>query len=185
MLEFLSDKVTGLQPSNLIKERLQHRHLPVNNAKFLRTPILKSICERLLLLIVIFSQENNHIQRCLDLPEPKLHKTLTCILLVHSPQTTFHRKIVYNFVWIHQGRSGRPEMFCKKGLLRNIAKFTGKHLCQILFFNNVAGLRPQVCNFIKKESLIQVFSCEFCEISKKTFSYRKPLVPAFVWANIA
>ena len=30
----------------------------------------------------------------------------------------------------------------KKVVLRNIAKFTGKHLCQSLFFNNVAGLRP-------------------------------------------
>ena len=26
-------------------------------------------------------------------------------------------------------------MFCKKGVLRNFAKFTGKHLCQSLFFN--------------------------------------------------
>ena len=30
-------------------------------------------------------------------------------------------------------RSSRPEMFCKKGVLRNIAKFTGKQLCQSLF----------------------------------------------------
>ena len=30
--------------------------------------------------------------------------------------------------------------------------------------------RPQVCNFIKKETLAaQVFSCEFCEISENTF----------------
>ena len=29
-------------------------------------------------------------------------------------------------------RSGRPEVFCKKGVLRNFAKFTGKHLCQSL-----------------------------------------------------
>ena len=36
----------------------------------------------------------------------------------------------------------------------------------------------EACNFIKKETLAQVFSCEFCEISKDTFSYRKPLVPA-------
>ena len=28
---------------------------------------------------------------------------------------------------------------------------------------------PQGCNFIKKEALTQVFSCEFCEISKNTF----------------
>ena len=29
---------------------------------------------------------------------------------------------------------------------------------------------PQACNFIKKESLAHVFSCEFCEIFKNTFS---------------
>ena len=33
--------------------------------------------------------------------------------------------------------SSRPEMFCKKGILRNIAKFSGKHLCQSLFFNKL------------------------------------------------
>ena len=27
----------------------------------------------------------------------------------------------------------------------------------------------QACNFIKKETLAQVFYCEFCEISKKIF----------------
>ena len=32
-------------------------------------------------------------------------------------------------------RSSSPEVICKKGVLRNFAKFTGKHLCQSLFFN--------------------------------------------------
>ena len=27
------------------------------------------------------------------------------------------------------------EVFCKKGVLRNFVKFTGKHLCQGLFFD--------------------------------------------------
>ena len=31
-------------------------------------------------------------------------------------------------------------------------------------------IKLQVCDFIKKETLVQVFSCEFCEISKNTFS---------------
>ena len=61
-------------------------------------------------------------------------------------------------------------MLCKKGVLRNFIEFTRKHLCQSLFFNEVAGL----CNFIRKESLAQVLSCEFCEISKNTF-YREHL----------
>ena len=30
----------------------------------------------------------------------------------------------------------------RKGVLRDFAKFPGKHLCQSLFFNKVAGLRP-------------------------------------------
>ena len=72
-------------------------------------------------------------------------------------------------------RSSLPEKFCKKGVLRNFAKFTGKHLYQILFLNKVAGL---ACNFIKKESLAQVLSCEFCEFSKNTFFYRTPQVAA-------
>ena len=58
----------------------------------------------------------------------------------------------------------------KKGALRNFTKFTGKHLCQSLFF------RPEACNFIKKEALAQVFSCEFCEIFKNTFFQRTPPV---------
>ena len=67
----------------------------------------------------------------------------------------------------HIFRSSRPEVFSIKGVLRNFAKFTGKHLCQSLFF--------------KKETLAQVFSCEFCEIYKNTFPYRMPLVAASVY----
>ena len=33
-------------------------------------------------------------------------------------------------------------------------------------------LQTKVYNFIKKETLTQVFSCEFCKISKNIFSYR-------------
>ena len=69
-------------------------------------------------------------------------------------------------------------VFCEKGVLRNFLKFTGKQVCQSLFFNKVADLRPQACNFIKKETLAQVFSCEFCQISKNTFFNRTPLVVA-------
>ena len=59
-----------------------------------------------------------------------------------------------------------PEVFYKNGVLRKFTKFTGKHTCQSLFFNKVAGL------LIKKEALAQVFSWEFCEIFKNTFFTR-------------
>ena len=38
--------------------------------------------------------------------------------------------------------SSRPEVYCKKGVLRNFTKFTGKHLLQSIIFNKVVGLRP-------------------------------------------
>ena len=34
------------------------------------------------------------------------------------------------------------EVFSKKGVLKNVAKFTGKHLFQSLFSNKVSSLRP-------------------------------------------
>ena len=65
------------------------------------------------------------------------------------------------------------KVFCIKDILGNFVKFTGKHLCQSLFLNKVAGLM-HVTLFKKK--LAQMFSCGFCEISKNTFSYRTPPV---------
>ena len=51
----------------------------------------------------------------------------------------------------------------------------------------VAGLRPEPCNFIKKETLAQVFPCpvNFAKISKSTCSYRAPPVAAFEIATNA
>ena len=37
------------------------------------------------------------------------------------------------------------------------------------FEAHVYRLEPETCNFIKKETLAQVFSRELCEISKNTF----------------
>ena len=67
-----------------------------------------------------------------------------------------------------------PEVFYKKGALKNFAKFFGKHPCQSLFLNKVAGLSPAT---LLKKRLAQVFSCEFCEISKNTF------FTEYVWAT--
>ena len=43
-------------------------------------------------------------------------------------------------------RSSRPEVFCKRGILEQFTKFKGKHLCQSLFFNKVAGLKNTFFN---------------------------------------
>ena len=44
----------------------------------------------------------------------------------------------------------KPDVFCKKGVLRNFLEFTGKHLCQSLFFNKVAGLSQVNCFSLQK-----------------------------------
>ena len=64
-----------------------------------------------------------------------------------------------------------PEVFCKGGALKNFAKFTGKQL------RSTTLLKKRD----KKETLAQMFSCKFCEISKSTFSYRTPPAVASVW----
>ena len=51
VLESLFNNVAGLQACNFIKKILQHRCFPMKFAKFLRTPILKNIFERLLLFV--------------------------------------------------------------------------------------------------------------------------------------
>ena len=98
---------------------------------------------------------------------------LTSVKICGTSATIFNDKQRLFWKKTSGFRSSRPEVFCKKGVLKNFAKFTGKHLCQSLFFDKVAGA---ACSFIKKETLAQMFSCEFCEISKNTFFYRTPSV---------
>ena len=55
--------------------------------------------------------------------------------------------------------------------------------------NTCARVSFLSCNFIKKETLTQMFSCEFSEISKNIFSYRTPPVAASTmrdqsWINV-
>ena len=56
-------------------------------------------------------------------------------------------------------RSSRPDVFCKKGVLRKFVKFTGKHFRQSLFFNKVVGLRA--ATFLKKRLWRRCFLVNF------------------------
>ena len=105
------------------------------------------------------------------------------LLLLKSMAFPFYKSwLILNFslrfdqlflLGIVSSRSSCPEVFCKKGILRNSAKFTGKHLCQSPSFNNVTG------SGLQKKAVTQVFSCEFCKISKNTFFYKIRPVAVF------
>ena len=64
-------------------------------------------------------------------------------------------------------RSSRPEVLYKKSVLRNFRKITGKHLCQSLFFNKVAGLRP--ATLLKKRLWRRCFPVNFEKFLKTPF----------------
>ena len=74
--------------------------------------------------------------------------------------------IIFDKLFMFAGslRSNHRRCCVRKGVIRNFAKFIWKHLCQSLFFNKVEAF-----NFIEKDTLAQVFSCKFWEISKNTF----------------
>ena len=58
-------------------------------------------------------------------------------------------------------------MFSKRGVLRNFTKFTGKHQCQSLFFNKVAGLRP--VTLLKKRLWHRCFPVNFVKFLRIPF----------------
>ena len=70
-------------------------------------------------------------------------------------------------VWNQFHRSSRPEVFCKKGVLRNFAKFTRKRLCQSHVFNKVTGLRP--ATLLKKWLWHRCFPVKFAKFLRTPF----------------
>ena len=64
-------------------------------------------------------------------------------------------------------------MFCKKGLLRNFTKFTGKHLRQSFIFNKVTGLRYAI--LLKKRLWRRCFLLNFVKF------LRTPIFIEHLW----
>ena len=62
-------------------------------------------------------------------------------------------------------------------------------ICTVVFYQKQEfckkGIQPEACNFIEKETLAQVFSCEFCKTSTNNISYKTPPVTASVLSQLA
>ena len=71
-------------------------------------------------------------------------------------------------------KSSRLELFCKKSVLRNFAKFIGKNTCAtVSFFNKVRALRPA--------TLLKIRLSHRCfPVKRNTFFYKTPPVAASV-----
>ena len=92
VLESLFDEVAALQACNFIKKRLQHMCFAVNIATFLRTPILKKICERLLL--------HNKFQRLFSVCQSSINlsvsESLSLLLAILIPYELIY--VMYYFL---------------------------------------------------------------------------------------
>ena len=109
-------KIQAYSPANLLKRHSNTGVLLIVIAKFLRTALLRNICERFLLRVLPFM----------------LVWTFFC-------RNKQHNKLLRKW----RRRSSHWRCSVRKGALRNFAKFTGRHLCQSLFFNKVTGLSLQ------------------------------------------
>ena len=83
----------------------------------------------------------------------------------------------------HSSRSSGPEVFCKKGVLRNFTKFTGKHLFQSLFFKKVAGLSP--ATLLKTRLWHRFLPVFFMKFLTTSFFYRTPPVAASGYSTLS
>ena len=79
-------------------------------------------------------------------------------------------------------RSSHRSYFIKKCCLKRFAKFKGKHLCQSLFFNKVAGLRLQL--YLKRDSGTGAFF-KFCEIFENTIFIENLRATASAWTSFS
>ena len=70
-------------------------------------------------------------------------------------------------MFFHPFQKQPPEAFYKKGVLKNFAKFTGKYLCQNIFFNKVVGIRLAI--LLKKRLWQKCFPVNFVKFSRAPF----------------
>ena len=113
------------------------------------------------------------ISVALDVESKGERSFATDCIVGSNPKSWVQRKLFFfakHSVSLFFQRQSHPKVFCEKGVLKHLTKFTRKHLYQRLFFNKVAGL-----------GLPQLFSCEFWEIFKNTFFHRTSSVAVSVF----
>ena len=97
-----------------------------------------------------------------SLPPPQISSTNTAIAMTTKKSDNKGRFI---FNWTTY-RINHPEVFCQKMFL-NISQNSQESTCFGVSF--LIKLQALACNFIKKETLTPLVTCEFCEIFKNSF----------------
>ena len=77
------------------------------------------------------------------------------------------QKLFHVYMALLKVRSSHRRCSVKKSVLRNFVKFTGKHLCQRLFFNKAVGLRP--ATLLKRSLWHRCFLVNFAKVLRTPF----------------
>ena len=119
-----SQENTSVGDSFLIKSKngLLHSYFPVNVVKILGTPFSQNTSGKQMSSSRDIFHHDDMISR------PRVMVSLNFL--------------IYHLFAISQGKFRTSHLSCsiKKCVPKNSAKFTGKHRCQNVFFNKVAGL---------------------------------------------
>ena len=103
---------------------------------------------------------------------------ITCTMLIHSPQTTLHKKIIYNFVWIYLGQHCTRKLLVQcwpTWLTDNV--YAENNLCNavltILGQHCIIILSSQCCPNTSEPTLHKKANCTVLAQSTQTCFHRK------------
>ena len=135
--------------------------------KFYISPLFPLRRFRTVEAILILSQEMMEQICDLEKVKPQAIPIKVCVIF-HNIEICYRgcgEKTSYLTIIYY--RTSHQRCSLKKGVLRDFAKFTGKQLCQNLFFNKVAALMP--ATLLKKELWHRYFPVNFAKFLKTPF----------------
>ena len=92
---------------------------------------------------------------------------LESLIKKETPAQAFCMNIAKFLRTLISTEAGAQRCSMKKGVPRNFARFAGKNLCQSVFFNKVADLRP--ATLLKKRLWHRRFPVSFTKFPRTTF----------------
>ena len=104
---------------------------------------------------------------------------LIILSLLKHQKTIGHKTIFFFFIgvfiliscsWIPPRAEAVARRCSVKKVFLEILQNSQENICARVSF--LIKSQSRACSFIKKETLAQMFYCEFCKVSKNTFSYR-------------
>ena len=116
---------------------------------------------------IIVSGPCMRIEQNEDITFPNLKKILLKYPILRNNLYWKMRRFASLVTGTSKVGSSHQRCSIKKGVFRNFTKVTGKHLCQSLFFDKVAGLR--CATLLKKRLWHRCFTVNFVNVLREPF----------------